>query len=248
LTIYFLVSWLVSDICGLSAATVFVCFFNISSNEFSRTMAIGCGGTALLEFGIGAYLLGTLVGKRLPAGLMTFVYVVPVLLFNVLAISQSAQMHGRPIELVQYGCQLIGPFVSYYCVEWGQSSGYSRPNTMLNIPWQHWIWILPTSLWQVVTIPLFLLLLMWHFDSVIPGIIICTILAGIVGAIKKSQSALSQNDGSVGKRILTVAGTWVLLTALQVVLLAFMLGREMKSLDSANGKATSNTAPAGQSA
>jgi hypothetical protein len=89
---------------------------------------------------------------------------------------------------------------------------------------------------------------MWHFDSVIPGIIICTILAGIVGAIKKSQSALSQNDGSVGKRILTVAGTWVLLTALQVVLLAFMLGREMKSLDSANGKATSNTAPAGQSA
>ena len=138
---------------------------------------------------------------------------------------------------------LISPLVSFYSIRMGEESSdnFARPQAALNVPWQHWLWIIPFFLFQVIGVPLFLLMALWKIDvltadvamtilslpTLIPRIIVFVILTGVLMAINAAYTALSDDSGSAGVRTLKVLGTWLLLTTMQAFIILAGIGQHM---------------------
>jgi tetratricopeptide (TPR) repeat protein len=223
---------------------VFGAIFNLRDlTGFSFPIAMVDIGLLILQAGSGAFLLGTLCGRGLNTWLATTIYVVPLLLLQILAIFGGNSQPIMPIV-----CAVLNPFVSFYCVRAGQnrSNEFCRSKAALNVPWMHWIWLVPTSLYQAVGVPVFLFLYWWKIDclagdavsiSSLPGIALRTIVfflfLGVLAAMRSAYRALAQDSDSISIRVLKVAGTWLLLSVLQgaIFLDILVIGKHYEKAD-----------------
>lgn len=216
LTLYFIFAWLITVVCGLSSMMSSLYFFDIKSGgDLSWRAAIIAIVLNALSYGSGTFALGTLTRQRIKTWTAVIVYVIPFFLVRALIFALSnmndamkEELLAKPISLViiPIVSLLISPFVAFYFVRMGEESSdaFSRPKCVLNIPWQHWLWVLPFFLVQVIGVPLFLLFSLWKIDlltadvplsifslpALIPRIIVFLIFAGIMMSINAAYSAL----------------------------------------------------------
>jgi hypothetical protein len=253
LILYFFFAWLISIVCGFSSTTTAICFFNIRPDHgFSfGTEVIGLA-LAVLGYGTGAFVLGTLTRQRVKAWTAAIVYVIPSFFLRGLIFAGAyvsdpikEELLANPIPMIVMPVVylLVSPFVAFYFLRMGEDFAdvFSQPNSALNVSWKHWLWVLPFFLFQVIGVPLYLVLTLWKIDflmadipfsffslpSLIIRIIVFVILTGILTAIKSAYTALSENLGSTGIRIIKVIGTWVLLTVIQTLIILSGIGKYM---------------------
>lgn len=251
---YFFFAWAVSAICGVSLTLTGSMFFELDSDVgFSIKIALFGLILAVLQYGSGAFFLGTLNRGRIKTWTCSIIYVIPSFLFRGLIFASTTRNEAIKDELLANAGYMIimpiiylaiSPFVSFYFIRLGKDSaeGFSRQNAVLNIPWQHYLWILPFYLFQVVGVPSYLLLTLWKIDlltadiplsifslsALIPRIIIFAILVGIIMSINSMYSTLSeQREGSRIFNGLKVLGNWFLLTGIQVLIVLSYIGRHM---------------------
>ncbi len=250
---YFIFAWLVAIVCGLSTTITAVCFFDLHPDDgFSFGAAVIGLALAVLRYGAGAFVLGTLTRQRVKTWTAAIVYVIPFFLLRGLIFAGATVSEVTKEELLANPSSMIvmpavyllaSPFVSFLFLRMGEDSAdtFSQPNSALNVPWQHWLWVLPLFLFQAIGVPLFLLLALWKIDiltadvsfsifslpSFIPRIIVFAILAGVLAAINAAYTALSEDSGSTSIRMLKVLGTWVLLTAMQALIVLSGIGKYM---------------------
>ena len=242
LALYFIVSWSISGVASLATMAALFYFFDVNKLVLTLASATTFSALNMVEYAVGGFVLGSLIGKRMSTWVATAVDVFPSSLMSILSIagcfgSFTERVHANPIAALEIVYLLMAPFVCFYSIRRGQNSGYARPNTLLGISWQHWIWIAPTSLFPLVCVPLFLLLLLWKIDFLnwhsstfslpymIPRIIVGSILLGVIKAIKDARSALSETTAPKGKRILTVASACIVLAALQILIICSLAGK-----------------------
>jgi hypothetical protein len=257
LILYFLFAWAIFGVCGASTIIATGLFFGFEHfEEFSISSALFLLVLAILRYGSGAFVLGTLTRTHIKAWTAAIIYIIPASLipastFIGAALSDTIKEDilsnpwlriGMPIIYL-----LIGPFVSVFFIRVGEvfSKAFSRPKAILNIPWQHWLWILPFSLFQVIGVPLFVLFNIWEtrdsgpvfsilflsFAPIISYIIIWILFIFILMAIVASYVALSEDSGSGWVRTLKVLGTWLLLTGLQAFIILGTLGQHVAEME-----------------
>ena len=176
LILCFVFAWAVSIVCALSTTVTAVCFFDMNpDNGFSFRVAIIGLALAVLRYAAGAVVLGTLTRQRIRTWTAAFVFVIPAILLQALTFASASvsdvmrdDLLGNPGAMIVMPIVyvLISPFVSFYFIRIGEELGdqFTRPKAVLNIPWQHWLWVLPFFLFQVIGVPLFLLLALWKIE------------------------------------------------------------------------------------
>jgi len=231
-------SWMISAVVGVSSNAVIATFFDHHSlAELSLPFAIAMLAATIILYGSGAFVLGTLT-SRINKWILTVLFVGPMFVLQVLSIfgvtdvpiAEQIQKNSR--EIMQFVYLVLNPMVSYFAIQKGRESEFGQePKRVLGIAWQHWIWILPFALYQTVGVPLFLLLLLWKIDFIIgepsifelPGtllrIVVFMILSGVLTAIFVAWDALNQTKAALFPRLLKVAGVWLLITLLEVLVL-----------------------------
>lgn len=254
LSLYFLLAWLITVVSGFSATCSTLYFFDIKSGEdLSWRAAIIVIVLTALSHGFGTFVLGTLTRQRIKTWTAAIVYVIPFFLVRGLIFAltnmndvMKENLFVQPVSMVIVPLisLLISPFVAFYCVRLGEESAdeFSRPKSVLNIPWQQWLWVLPFFLVQIIGVPLFLLFSLWKIDiltaniplsilslpAFIPRIIVFFIFSGIIMSINASYTALSKDYEATGIRAIKVLGTWILLTIIQVFIFLATVGKFME--------------------
>jgi hypothetical protein len=250
LVLYFILSGTVAFVTGLAAATVTFYFFDVHQLKLSLQSGVILSALNMVQYAIGGYLLGTLIGKRLSVWVATAIYVLPVLIMQLLTIAGvfgipiTEQIRTNPIAVLHIFYVVLNPIVSFYSIRWGQYSGFARPNAMLDIPWQQWIWIAPLSLFQIICVPLFLLFWLWKLSSTFQQMLVCLVLFGLFKAIKSAYSELSKNTPLTGKGIFTIAGTWTLLTVIQILIICCLAGKFSQVISEEQHKPSTSLVPA----
>jgi len=253
LTLYFIFAWLVSVVFGFSSTISTLYYFDIKSGgDISWKAAIVVIVLTALSYGSGAFVLGTLTHQRIKIWIKAIVYVIPFFLVRGLIFAWSnmndqvkEELLAKPHSMIVVPiiALLISPFIVFYFIRMGEESAseFSRPKSALNIAWQHWLWILPLFLTQVIGVPLFLLLTLWKIDlltanvsfsilslpAFIPRIIVFFILCGILMSINAAYTALTEDHDTPVIRAMKVIGTWVLLTLIQVFIVLATIGKFM---------------------
>jgi len=200
---------------------------------WSRILASAFGSFA------GGFVIGTYLGRvgKIPSFLHTIPAVLLWIFAFVVEISDIKQ-HGFPfLALILIIANPVSAFVGW---NWGNeySGEFKNANTILNVKWYHWFWILPIYLNKVVSIPAFLILLLWKldfaYDNVIqspiitlitsPGyilsrVIILIFLAIIFGSINHNYQILTgESDISRWKKVLIVLGHTIFLVAIYILI------------------------------
>lgn len=232
-------AWILSAVVGVGANAVINIFFDRHSlSELSLPFAVSTAAAAIILFGSGAFVLGTLT-TRINKWLLTVLYAGPMFILQMLSIFGitdapiAEQMQKNSREVMQLVCVVLNPLVSYISIQKGRDSEFAEePKKVLGIAWQHWIWITPIALYQTVSVPLFLLLLLWKIDfiigepsvfalpSMLLRIVVFLFLSAVLTAIVVAWTALSQTKGTLILRILKVFGVWLLLSILELFVLA----------------------------
>jgi len=251
LSLYFLFAWLITVVCGFSTTISSLYFFDVKSgDDLSWRAAIIVIALTALSYGSGTFVLGTLTRQRIKTWTAAIVYVIPFFLVRGLIFAlanmnavMKEDLLAQPVSMVIIPIisLLISPFVAFYFVRMGEESAdeFSRPKSVLNIPWQHLLWVLPFFLVQVIGVPLFLLFSLWKIDiltanvsfsilslpAFIPRIIVFFIFSGIMMSINAAYTALSEDYGTLGIRTMKVLGTWVLLTTIQIFIVLSVVGK-----------------------
>ena len=255
LPLYFIFAIVVSIVCWTSLLITSLSFFdmNLDSAFSIKSIIVGLM-ISILACAAGGYVLGTLTQGLLKTWTTAIIYITPGILLRIgtssLAfiseavrddiISKPGSMIVLPILII-----LTTPFAAYYSIRMGEeaSAEYDEPKSILNIPVYHWLWILPFYLFSVVGVPTFLLLTLWWIDlltvdiwpsllnlpSLIPRIVVLFILAGVLFSISSVYSTLSERDSTPGLlKALKVFGNWLLLNALEAVIILAAIGKFMK--------------------
>ena len=246
LIVYFIFAWLVSNVCGLSSTFTASYFLDFESDFSFRAGFFGLL-LSVLQFGTGAFVLGTLTFRSVKTWTAVIVYLIPYflrrgLIFAIEALDYAmneALSYPGPFIVMPIIYMLVIPFVSFCFLRMGEERAdtFSRPHAALNLPWLHWLWVLPFFLFQAVGVPLFLMLWMFIYEDTsffifsLPNLIIRVllffILVGVVTAINASYTALTEQTNSSGMKILKVFGTWVLLTAMEIFIVLASFGKLM---------------------
>jgi len=254
IALYFIFAIAVSVICGTSLSFTAVMFFDVDPGAgFSLKVALIGLILAILQYGSGAFVLGTLTHGHVKTWTSAVIYVIPSFLFRgFIFVSAAVSEVMKEDMLANVGTMIvmpiiyliISPFASFYFIRLGEGSAkdFSRENAILNIPWQHWLWIFPFYLFQVIGVPSYLLLALWRIDlltadvplsifslpTLIPRIVVFAILAGIIMSINSVYCTLSkQHGGPRGVKMLKVFGNWLLLTAIQAFIVLTYVGKHM---------------------
>lgn len=252
LTLYFIFAWLISVVFGFSTISALYFFDIKSGGDISWKAAIVLIVLNALGYGSGAFVLGTLTPQRIKIWTKAVVYVIPFFLVRGLIFATSnmndpmkEELLAKPISMIVVPVisLLISPLIAFYFIRIGEESAgeFSRPKSALNIPWQHWLWVLPFFLTQVIGVPLFLLLALWKIDlltanvsfsilslpALIPRMIVFFIFSGILMSINAAYTALTEDYDTPGIRAMKVIGTWVLLTTIQVFIVLAAIGKFM---------------------
>ena len=155
----------------------------------------------------------------------------------VVEISDIKQ-YGFPfLALILIITNLVSAFIGW---NWGNeySSEFENGNTILNVKWYHWFWILPIYLNKVFSIPAFQILLLWKLDFaydnaiqspiitlitspgyILSRVIILIFLAIIFGSINHNYQILTgESDLSRWKKILIVLGHTIFLVVIYILI------------------------------
>lgn len=252
--VYLVFAWSVSVVCAFTTIVSAVSIFDIRpAVGFSIRMSVIGLVLAVMRYGAGAFILGSLIRDRVKHWTATLYYVTPFFLFHgSMFLSASvhdpikAQMLANPFALIVIPIVYLAlcPFVSMLFIRIGTETGmaFSKTNSALGVPWFHWLWILPFGLTQVIGVPLYLLLLLWKIDLLLAGIypsillnlpasisriIVFFVLSGVLMLICLAHNALSDQSDRVGVRILKVIGAWLVLSVLQSLIVLSAIGKYM---------------------
>lgn len=253
LSIYFIFSWLVALVCTTSLVINGMELIGYEAPAgFSIRHIIWSIVLGVLRYAPGAFVLGVLIGERIRAWALGFVYIIPSFIHQVAIFASTTISESMKAELLKYPVfmiylpivfQILAPFIAFHMIRIGSYfySDYTRINSVFDIHWLHWMWILPLSLFQVVGVPFFLFIVFFKINVVADSIstpfapliifrvIIFGILAGVVKLIQSAYSALVDDDGSVKIRIFKVVGVWILLTAMQGIIILYIISRIMSN-------------------
>jgi len=200
---------------------------------WSRIIASAFGSFA------GGFVIGTYLGRvgKIPSILHTSPAILLWMAAFVVEISDIKQ-YGFPfLALILIFTNPVSAFVGW---NWGNeySSEFENGNTILNVKWYHWFWILPIYLNKVVSIPAFLILLLWKLDFaydnaiqspiitlitspgyILSRVIILIYLAIIFGSINHNYRILTgESDLSRWKKILIVLGHTIFLVVIYILI------------------------------
>lgn len=256
---YYLFAWTVSFVCVFGGRAAVVAFFDLQTvHQISFLYISIAGGLAILHFGSGAFVLGTILSKRLNFWMAIFLYVFPLFALEILNLvllpvgsSIVEGMHADSRELMDVVDVLLNPLVSICFFRLGRKFNFSRPNAALNIPWQHWLWILPTSLFPAICVPVFLVFLIWKIDLftgnvessifTLPDsllrVAVFFILIGVLVAICSAYKALSTSTDSTKVRAVKAAGAWLLIAILQGAILLYRANENVMATENAHRRA-----------
>jgi hypothetical protein len=183
---------------------------------------------AILQYGSGAFCLGTLA-KKTNIWLLAILFVLPLLL---LLPNTATSFPALTKPLISVALCFIG---SLCAIAAGQSTPFNRAQAALNIPWYHWLWLFPTSLFQAVCVPLTLLFVFFQFDeiySIVDGRIIFRFVIAILlplflvviyhaGKILASPARLTVVEK------LALFFSWLFLTIPTALMMVIQAGKDM---------------------
>lgn len=190
----------------------------------------------------GGFVIGTYLGRvgKIPSILHTSPAVLLWLAAFVIEISDIKQ-YGFPfLALILI---ITNPVFAFIGWKWGNeySSEFANGNTILNVKWYHWIWILPIYLNKIVSIPAFLILLLWKLDFaydnaiqspiitlitspgyILSRVLILIFLAIIFGSINHNYQMLTEeSDVSRLKKGIIILGHTIFLVVIYVLIFGF---------------------------
>lgn len=215
---YFAFAVAVSVVCQVALGLTTLAFFQIRPDQpFSLKLAVVNLTVGVLSYASGGFVLGTLTRGLMGPWPAAIIYITPSVLLRLGLFSLAFVSDAVRNDLVSQPGNLIGlplltlalaPFVAFFSVRaGGEAAGeYNQRNSVLNIPWYHWLWVLPLYLFPVVGVPSFLLLTLWSIDlledhirsslvnlpSFISRIIVLIVLFGVLRSIGSAYSTLSE--------------------------------------------------------
>ena len=246
IVLYFAFAWAVSIVCDLSLRLSTLCFVDIRPEaQLSFQVAVICLVLSVLKYGSGAFVLGTLRCGHMNKWASAVIYVLPGFLLKCLFFALASWSESVRSELLDNAgnmiimpvlCLAISPFASRYFIEAGEgyADDFSRQNAALNIPWFHWLWLLPFCLFQIVGVFSFLFLLLWYADGFIenfqslPSFFSALVLRllllpsiGGIGLIMKYLYLIlsGREESSRGYKVRLSVGVWLLITAIYALIL-----------------------------
>ena len=187
----------------------------------------------------GGFVIGTYLKKvgKIPSILHTIPAILLWMAVFVVEISDIKQ-YGFPfLALILI---ITNPVFAFIGWRWGNEylSEFANGNSILNVKWYHWIWILPIYLNKVVSIPIFLILLLWKLDLaydhsiqspiitlitspgyILSRVIILILLVITLGSINHNYQMLTgKNDLRRWKKILIILGHTIFLVVLYILI------------------------------
>lgn len=139
---------------------------------------------SLVTTGLSSFVLGTLLKER--ARLGALLMITPVVLFwlavtalvapEIMSNIDTLVARGAVFDQIKFGIlmpmtiAIASPFIAVLAGEMGNhyASELTRPKSILDIEWIHWLWILPIYLNKVVAVPLLILAYLWRADLEAP--------------------------------------------------------------------------------
>ncbi|MDR3612398.1 MAG: hypothetical protein P4L53_02460 [Candidatus Obscuribacterales bacterium] len=183
---------------------------------------------AILQYGAGAFCLGTLARKT-NIWLLAFLFILP-LLFLVPYSGPSLSELARPLGSVALG------FIGSLCaIAAGQSTQFNRDKAALDIPWYHWLWLFPTSLFQAVCVPLTLFFAFFEMELIcsradlrpVGRIAILILLPIFLLLIYNARRILASPAKLTGLQRFTLIFSWLFLTIPQAILLVIQSAKDI---------------------
>jgi hypothetical protein len=182
----------------------------------------------ILQYGVGAFCFGTLA-KKTNMWLLTALFVSPLLLL-VPSSGTTLQELSRSL-----GSVALCFFGSLCAIAAGQSTQFHRDKAVLDIPWYHWLWLFPTSLFQAVCVPLTLLFAFIQLDAIYAVAEARPTVRLMLGILLPLCLMIVYNAGRIlgrsGKLTIlekiALVFTWLLLTIPQVLFTSIQMGKDM---------------------
>jgi tetratricopeptide (TPR) repeat protein len=235
-------TWSIAGLTGLGAYAVSNMFLGRhDQDELTLLGVFATVVTCLFQSGSGSYVLGTLM-RNGNKWILTALSCVPILIFQVvIAVAILGGNNNTAKDVVECLSILLTPVIAYHALRAGQNTRFEKRQAALDVSWKHWMWILPLGLYPAVCVPLFLLLLMWKIDFLLPEpsifsllnplvigrIVVFMVLMGILAALMAAYGALVDTSRSLGSRFLRICGVWVLLVLMQCGVLFFSFSKNV---------------------
>lgn len=129
-----------------------------------------------LGYFAGGFIFGTLSNGILKTWKKTLILIAPnfivrfatfALAFYDVELKQQMVASEMPFIVIPILVLILSPLVSYFGIISGESSAanFSRPKSVLNISWHHWLWILPFYLFSVSGVTSFLFFFLTSYDA-----------------------------------------------------------------------------------
>jgi hypothetical protein len=242
LPLYSIFAMAISVIWQFSLSVTLISLEFGADHPFSLKYVIIGVAVAVLSYASGGYVLGTLTRGLLRTWQAAIIFITPSVVLHLGVFARAFMSEAARNDLVTEPGKmivlpilplLVAPFASFCSIRLGEDAAgkYNRPRSVLNIPWYHWLWILPCYLFQVVGVPAFFLLTLWRIDLILeatkvfpsllnlpaffPRIVLVAIISGVGFSINSVYSTLSETNGKYSPvDVLKVLGNWLLLTDL----------------------------------
>lgn len=212
-------SWSLSAIvsaAGLFASSVIFTQSNLFPTD-PPELATAC--VSVIEFGLGAFLLGTLARKS-NLILLATLFVAPLLL---LLPGTATTFPALTIPLISVLACFIG---SMCAIAAGQTTDFNRGKSALNIPWYHWLWLFPTTLFQTACVPFTLFFALFQTNQPAIRVGIMFVLPLVMFIIYTAARLLAKQSKLNWKERVALVFSWIFLTAPQVLLIVVQAGKD----------------------
>ncbi len=152
------------------------------------------------------------------------------LLFLLPNSGTTLQELSRPLGSIALG------FIGSLCaIAAGQSTQFHRDKAALDIPWYHWLWLFPTSLFQAVSIPLTLLFVFIELDTIyavaearpIVRLMIAILLPLCLLIVDNAGRILARSGKLTILEKIALVFTWLLLTIPQILFTFIQMGKDL---------------------
>jgi hypothetical protein len=136
---------------------------------------------------------------------------------------------GRPLS------SIVLCFIGSLCaIAAGQSTQFNRGKAALDIPWYHWLWLFPTSLFPAFCVPLTLLFAFFQMDILgsnadqkhLARFVIMILLPLFLLLIYNAARILARPAKLSGLEKAALIFSWLVLTVPQAMLLLAQAGKE----------------------
>ena len=223
----FIFAWGISAVICFAGNAAANLVLSPSAHSYTDPPELVAGFIALLQYAVGAFCLGTLT-KKTNIWLLAALFVVPLL---VLSLNSGTSLAALSRPLASLAFCYIG---SVCAIAAGQNTEFNRSHAVLNIPWYHWLWLFPTTLFQAVCVPLTLIFASMYMNvadfvphgTLIYRCIIFLVLLVFLYVTGNAGKILSSPDKLTVREKFILCCSWLFLTIPMPVLLFFDAGKD----------------------